>query len=118
MNWQIARMIANAAPQRRKQFLQAGLVLNIGFLCVFKYLNFFIGNIPYFAHHKLLVPDLAFPLGISFFTLAQIMYLVDCYEELILPSSLFDHATFVSFFPYIISCPISRAKRILHHFPP
>lgn len=116
VNWQIARMIANAAPQRRKQFLQAGLVLNIGFLCVFKYLNFFIGNIPYFAHHKLLVPDLAFPLGISFFTLAQIMYLVDCYEELILPSSLFDHATFVSFFPYIISGPISRAKRILHQF--
>ncbi len=45
------------------------------------------------------------------------MYLVDCYEELLPPSSLFDHATFVSFFPYVISGPISRAKRILHQFP-
>jgi D-alanyl-lipoteichoic acid acyltransferase DltB (MBOAT superfamily) len=45
------------------------------------------------------------------------MYLVDCYEELIRPSSLFDHATFVTFFPYVVSGPISRTKRILHQFP-
>jgi alginate O-acetyltransferase complex protein AlgI len=117
VNWQIARWIGAASGQRRKRFMQLGLVLNIGFLSIFKYLNFFIGNIPYFVHHKLFAPDLAFPLGISFFTLAQIMYLVDCYEELLPPSSLFDHATFVSFFPYVISGPISRAKRIVHQFP-
>lgn len=117
VNWQIARWIGTATGQRRKRFMQLGLVLNIGFLGTFKYLNFFIGNIPYFVQHKLFAPDLAFPLGISFFTLAQIMYLVDCYEELLPPSSLFDHATFVSFFPYVISGPISRAKRILHQFP-
>lgn len=45
------------------------------------------------------------------------MYLVDCYEELIPASNLFDHATFVSFFPYVIMGPISRAKRILQQFP-
>jgi D-alanyl-lipoteichoic acid acyltransferase DltB (MBOAT superfamily) len=117
VNWQLARMIASATPPRRKRLLQAGLVLNIGFLCVFKYLNFFIGSIPVLAHRKLLTLDLAFPLGISFFTLAQIMYLVDCYEDLMPPSSLFDHATFVSFFPCIISGPICRARRIVHQFP-
>jgi len=117
VNWLIARWIGAATGQRRKHILQLGLVLNIGFLCIFKYLNFFIGNIPYLVHRKLLVPDLGFPLGLSFYTLAQIMYLVDCYEELLPPSSLFDHATFVSFFPYVISGPISRAKRILHQFP-
>jgi len=117
VNWQLARLISNASPQRRKTYLQAGLVLNIGYLCTFKYLNFFIGSIPYFAHHHILAPELAFPLGISFFTLAQIMYLIDCYEQLMPPSSLFDHATFVSFFPYVISGPISRPKRIVHQFP-
>jgi D-alanyl-lipoteichoic acid acyltransferase DltB (MBOAT superfamily) len=117
VNWQLARWIEGATGDRRKRILQLGLVLNIGYLCTFKYLTFFIGNIPYFAHHHIFAPEFAFPLGISFFTLAQVMYLVDCYEELIPASNLFDHATFVSFFPYVISGPISRAKRILHQFP-
>lgn len=116
VNWILARLIANASPQHRKSYLQAGLVLNIGYLCTFKYVNFFISNIPYFVHRHIQMPDLGFPLGISFFTLMQIMYLVDCYEQLMTPSSLFDHATFVSFFPYVISGPISRAKRIVHQF--
>ena len=116
VNWQLARWIAAASPRERKRYLQLGLALNIGFLCTFKYVNFFIGNIPYFVQHHVMAPDLAFPLGISFFTLTQIMYLVDCYEELMPPSGLFDHATFVSFFPYVISGPISRAKRIVHQF--
>jgi len=117
VNWQLAHWIARAGGPRRKRLLQLGLVLNIGYLCTFKYLNFFIGNFPYLARHHIHLPDLAFPLGISFFTLTQIMYLVDCYEQLVPPSSLFDHATFVSFFPYVISGPISRTKRILHQFP-
>jgi alginate O-acetyltransferase complex protein AlgI len=117
VNWQIARWIGAATGKRRKRYLQLGLILNIGFLCVFKYLNFLMGNIPYLVHHKLLAIDLAPPLGISFFTLAQIMYLVDCYQELLPPSSLFDHATFVSFFPYVIMGPICRAKRILQQYP-
>jgi D-alanyl-lipoteichoic acid acyltransferase DltB (MBOAT superfamily) len=116
-NWLIARSMTGATELRRKRILQLGLVLNIVFLSVFKYLNFFIGNIPYMVRRHIQVPNLGLPLGISFFTLAQIMYLVDCYEELIPPSSLFDHATFVSFFPSVISGPISRAKRILHEFP-
>lgn len=116
-NWLLARWIGGASGPRRKRLLQLGLVLNVGYLCTFKYLNFFIENIPYLSHHHVKAPDLGFPLGISFFTLTQIMYLVDCYEELIPSSSLFDHATFVSFFPYVISGPISRSKRILHQFP-
>jgi alginate O-acetyltransferase complex protein AlgI len=117
VNWQIAKWIFCVTGQRRKRILQLGLFLNIGFLCTFKYLNFLIESIPYLGGRHFLLPDLAFPLGISFFTLAQVMYLVDCYEELIPPSSLFDHATFVSFFPYVISGPICRVKRVLHQFP-
>lgn len=117
VNWQLARMIAGATGIRRKRYLQLGLILNVSFLCTFKYFNFFISNFPWLVRHHIAIPDLAFPLGISFFTLAQVMYLVDCYEELLPASSLFDHATFVAFFPYVISGPISRAKRILHQFP-
>jgi D-alanyl-lipoteichoic acid acyltransferase DltB (MBOAT superfamily) len=117
VNWEVSRWIAGSAGLRRKRLLQLGLTFNIGLLCLFKYLNFLLGSIPYFAHNHLHAPNLGFPLGISFFTLTQIMYLVDCYEELIPYSSFFDHLTFVSFFPYVISGPISRAKRVLHQMP-
>jgi alginate O-acetyltransferase complex protein AlgI len=116
VNWQIAQRIGQAAHENKKRYVQLGLVLNIGFLCLFKYVNFFFKSIPTFAHHHVLLPELDFPLGISFFTLTQVMYLVDCYEGLNGPSTLFDHATFVSFFPYVISGPIARAKRIVHQF--
>jgi alginate O-acetyltransferase complex protein AlgI len=114
VNWFIARRIGESIGQQRKRLLQLGLVLNIGFLCVFKYVNFFLRSFPHLIPTRFLLPDFEFPLGISFFTITQIMYLVDCYESLLPASSLFDHATFVSFFPYVISGPIARAKRILH----
>lgn len=117
VNWQLSQWISSAQGTARRRLLQLGLVLNIGFLCIFKYVNFLLTSIPYFAAHNIRLPDLAFPLGISFFTLAQIMYLVDVYQEVGPPSSLFDHATFVSFFPYVISGPIAKARRILHQFP-
>jgi alginate O-acetyltransferase complex protein AlgI len=114
VNWFVARQMVSAEKFQRKRYLQLGLFLNIAFLCLFKYFNFFLRNFPHFISARFLLPDLEFPLGISFFTITQIMYLVDCYEGLLPASGLFDHATFVSFFPYVISGPISRAKRILH----
>jgi alginate O-acetyltransferase complex protein AlgI len=116
-NWQIGRWISAAERPRRKRFLQFGLALNVCYLGIFKYANFFAGQVPWFVRHGWLLPDLQLPLGISFFTISQIMYLVNCYEGAIMPSTLFDHATFVAFFPYVISGPISRAKRTIHQFP-
>ena len=115
-NWFLARNIAASEGVARKRWLQLGLVANIGYLCTFKYVNFMLGTLPLAHGHEHLIPDFEFPLGISFFTLAQVMYLVDCYEELTKPSTLFDHATFVSFFPYVISGPLAKAKRMKKQF--
>jgi alginate O-acetyltransferase complex protein AlgI len=115
-NFLLAQRIAAAEQPRRKQLLITGLVLNIGYLCTFKYVNFLAANIPFLSLANLHLPNLAFPLGISFFTLLQVMYLVDCYEGLLPALNLFDHATFVAFFPYVISGPIARAKRMTHQF--
>jgi D-alanyl-lipoteichoic acid acyltransferase DltB (MBOAT superfamily) len=117
VNWQLGRWIgANSAP-KRKRVLQFGLALDIGFLSIFKYANFFLAGLPWLSRSRLILPDLEFPLGISFFTITQITYLVNCYEDAVSPSTFFDYATFVSFFPYVISGPISRAKRIIQQFP-
>jgi D-alanyl-lipoteichoic acid acyltransferase DltB (MBOAT superfamily) len=116
-NWFIARQMQSPEGIRRKLLLQTGLVVNIALLCCFKYVNFLfgaiLGNSFTLAGHKLTLPDWTFPLGISFYTLTQIMYLVDTYQGLNDASSLFDHAAFVSMFPYISSGPLVRARSII-----
>jgi D-alanyl-lipoteichoic acid acyltransferase DltB (MBOAT superfamily) len=112
-NWQIARLISSRQGWQRKALLVMGLVVNIGLLCSFKYFNLFFSTLVDFGGPKIKLPDWAFPLGISFYTLTQIMYLVDTYQELNPPNSLFDHATFVSLFPYISSGPLVRARSII-----
>ena len=44
------------------------------------------------------------------------MYLVDTYEGIVTPNSLFDQATFVSFFPYVIAGPLVRARLMVRQF--
>lgn len=116
INWLFAGGISRAEQPRRARLLQLGLIFNIGFLCIFKYMNFVLKSLPLLAQSRISWPELDFPLGISFFTLTQIMYLVDCYEGLLPVLSGFDHATFVSFFPYVISGPLANARRIVPQF--
>ena len=115
-NWQVAQQMVGLKGIQRKRMLQIGLILNICFLGCIKYLGFLVSNLSPILPVHISAPSIAFPLGVSFFTIAQIMYLVDCYEELVTPMGIFDHATFVAFFPYVISGPISRAKKIAHQF--
>jgi alginate O-acetyltransferase complex protein AlgI len=114
VNWLISRQItANTAGAARKRWLVVGLAANIGVLCWFKYLGFIFNNAAFLTGMRLAVPQMIWPLGISFFTLQQIMYLVDCYEELIPANGLVDHAASVSFFAYITAGPITRAQQVV-----
>jgi D-alanyl-lipoteichoic acid acyltransferase DltB (MBOAT superfamily) len=113
VNWAIARRLPSSEPAPRKRLFVLGLVLNLGFLGVYKYAGFLLRGLHTLGLPAPAAPAWAFPLGISFFTLQQVMYLVDCYEGLIPPSGLLDHATFVSFFPYVVSGPLARAKNIV-----
>jgi D-alanyl-lipoteichoic acid acyltransferase DltB (MBOAT superfamily) len=112
-NWQTARLMVSQQGPLKKLWLQVGLVANIALLCSFKYFNFFFAAIGDIGGPKLSLPNWTFPLGISFYTLTQIMYLVDTYQGLNGANSLFDHATFVSLFPYISSGPLVRARSIV-----
>ena len=46
VNWAIARAMAGMAEgASKRRVLVLGLSLNIGFLCLFKYVNFFLGSL-------------------------------------------------------------------------
>ena len=115
-NWAVANRIGAHTIESRKAWLWLGLAGNIVFLGCFKYVNFFLGELGVVFNIQLTVPNLDFPLGISFFTLTQVMYLVDCHQKLNEPISLFDHASVISFFPYVSSGPIVRAGEIAPQF--
>jgi D-alanyl-lipoteichoic acid acyltransferase DltB (MBOAT superfamily) len=113
-NWMAARVLAAAPEGRRKAVLAASLTANILFLSCFKYANFFLGTLP--AGLRPVLPEWALPLGISFFTLTQVMYLVDTYQGLNAPNSLYDHATMVALFPYVTMGPLVRCRSVVPQF--
>ncbi len=117
-NWAVGRLLASQTDSSpyRKAIFWAGLTVDIAFLFSFKYINLVLSGVAALHGPKFLLPDLEFPLGISFFTLTQIMYLVDTYQAPETANSLFDHAAFVSFFPYVTSGPISRSMEIVPQF--
>lgn len=59
------------------------MVLNISYLCLLKYVNFSLSVLHLGAGANFYLPNLEFPLGISFFTLSQIMHLLDGDEGLL-----------------------------------
>lgn len=111
LNWLVVRQMGQAgdSPWRRR-WLVVGLVTNVAFLGVFKYTGFALENLRAITGHTISVPSFVLPLGISFFTIQQIMYLVDCYEKLSEPAPFVDHALFLSFFPLITAGPLVRGR--------
>lgn len=106
--------------QRFKKLLCIVVVtLVVGGLFLFKYIGFIFDNynaildIFNISRDKLFVNVIA-PLGISFYSFQSIGYLIDVYRSKIkAEKNFFMYATFVSFFPTILSGPIERASNLL-----
>jgi D-alanyl-lipoteichoic acid acyltransferase DltB (MBOAT superfamily) len=101
---------------RRKPLLVAGLVANLGLLGWFKYAGLFAATGA--SLFGVRAPDLGIvlPLGISFFTFQQIMYLVDSYRDETPECGFVDYACFVGFFAHLLAGPIVRPREIIPQF--
>ncbi len=113
LNFGVARRIAKLEGRARLRWLWTGILVNLAILSTFKYAGVLGGLLGRASGSTLALPDWGFPLGISFFTLQQVAYLVDVYENLLTPQRLTIHALFVSFFPYVTAGPISRGKQMI-----
>lgn len=108
------KMGREVRPARRKWLLTTSVVLNLGLLFVFKYLNFFLENLnvalSYAELTELsLIDNLVLPVGISFYTFQSMSYTIDLYRKHSRPYDNFlSFATYVSFFPQLIAGPIIR----------
>lgn len=110
------------APKRRKGLLWLSIIVNLGFLGVFKYYNFFVDNfVSAFSFFGMSIQpntlDIILPVGISFYTFQTLSYTIDIYRRKLARSKDFiSFAAFVSFFPQLVAGPIERATHLLPQF--
>lgn len=93
----------------KKIIVAVTFIANIGIIVYFKYTNFFLGLL---GRGKL--ESLVIPVGISFYTLQALSYVMDCYRKKMEPEkNPLKYALFVSFFLTLLSGPINRAQDLL-----
>jgi alginate O-acetyltransferase complex protein AlgI len=112
--------IADAQNLRMRKFwIWLSISVNLGFLGVFKYYNFFAESFAEaIAHVGFQVNPwtlkIILPVGISFYTFHGLSYVIDIYYQKIKPEKNFvDYSVFVSFFPLLVAGPIERATHLL-----
>ncbi|WP_026915720.1 MBOAT family O-acyltransferase [Christiangramia portivictoriae] len=107
---------------KRKALLWTSIIVNLGFLGVFKYYNFFLDSL------YDLIPgiqstigfntlEIILPVGISFYTFQTLSYTIDVYKGRLEPTKdIIAFSAFVCFFPQLVAGPIERATHLLPQF--
>ncbi|PCJ82032.1 MAG: membrane-bound O-acyltransferase family protein [Bacteroidetes bacterium] len=106
----------------RKLLLYTSIAVNLGFLGVFKYYDFFVSNfISAFSFFGFDISagslNIILPVGISFYTFQTLSYSIDVYRgKLKHTDDFFAFSAFVCFFPQLVAGPIERATNLLPQF--
>lgn len=95
--------------KQSRLFLALAIIISIGLLIYFKYINFIIENINLWMQNKIDFIYVALPIGISFYTFQMISYLIDVYKgQAKVQKNIFKIAMYISLFPQLIAGPIVR----------
>ncbi len=111
------KVIKSEFLKKKRQVVGLAVILHIGLLLVLKYSGFFTENVnSVLAFFKLpfqfAIPQFLLPIGISFFTLQAVSYLMDVYRGTVkADDNIFRLALFMSFFPQIVEGPICRYEQ-------
>lgn len=102
-------------PKRKRLFLAIAILLTLGTLFVFKYLDFALSLFVFAGLNLSFYPlNLILPVGISFYTFQTIGYVVDVYRgKAKAERHLGYFALFISFFPQLVAGPIEKAERLI-----
>ena len=94
----------------KKAALILAVIMNIGILFIFKYLNFTIGNVNMILGTQLpQFSSLILPIGISFYTFQAMSYVIDVYrEDTPVQKNFLLVALYISLFPQLVAGPIVR----------
>ncbi|MES2003059.1 MAG: MBOAT family O-acyltransferase [Bacteroidota bacterium] len=114
--------IEKATGKKRKLFLIASLIANIGILVVFKYYNFLndsITSLFNLSGSSIHLPylNILLPIGLSFHTFQAMSYTIEVYRGNQKAEKHFGiYALYVMFYPQLVAGPIERPQNLLHQF--
>lgn len=112
----LAGLTISAKP-RKKLIMALAVCADFGILCVFKYLIYIIENLNawlgFIDLPRLPLPEIALPIGISFYIFQAVSYVVDVHRgQVPAQKSLLRFALYISLFPQLIAGPIVRYDQI------
>lgn len=115
LNYAIGLRIGRRAG-RRRAWLAFGIALNVGFLAFFKLAGFFLPALTRALSRWGLHPGILrimLPVGLSFYSLQAIGYLVDLSRGQVASTGFLDFALAMSYFPKLVAGPIERFREFL-----
>lgn len=114
-----SKIAGSDSLKSKKSWLWISIGVNLSFLGVFKYYDFFASSLSEGLSVVGIDADLPLlrvilPVGISFYTFHGLSYVIDIYHDRIRPErNPVDYALFVSYFPLLVAGPIERATHLL-----
>lgn len=97
----------------KRLFLVISILYNLGVLFIFKYLGFSVSVIRLLFHKYLWVPEIALPIGISFYTFQTMSYVIDVYRKKARAEhNILNLGLYISLFPQLVAGPIVRYNSI------
>jgi D-alanyl-lipoteichoic acid acyltransferase DltB (MBOAT superfamily) len=116
INWLVARAFlkTRAAGAEQGWIIIAAIAANLFVLGLFKYTGFLVDAVNGLTGAGWLRPEIALPLGISFFTFHHVMYLTDLRAGRAPAYDLNRYALYIGFFPQVLAGPLVRWSEIMH----
>lgn len=119
VDYWVGRSIENAEGQSRRRLVLVSILVNLTFLGIFKYYNFFassavdlLGMIGVKANLPFL--KVILPVGISFYTFQAMAYTIDVYRgQARACRDFITFALYVAYFPHLVAGPIQRTDDLL-----
>jgi len=115
-------LLENTEGKKRKYWLIASLIANIGVLAVFKYYNFLNDNLSALLNsigYENQIPHLGIllPIGLSFHTFQAMSYTIEVYRGNQKAERNFGiYSLYVMFYPQLVAGPIERPQNLIHQF--
>ncbi len=113
-DWALSLAIGKTGKERlRKAILIFAVIINLSLIGVFKYTGFALTNIQAVFGVPEIIPEIALPIGISFYTFQLLSYVVDVYrKEVPAQKNFFWLLLYASLFYQCIAGPIVRYKDV------
>ncbi|MDE6208979.1 MAG: MBOAT family protein [Lachnospiraceae bacterium] len=109
----VYRFKNNGELKKAKIVVASSMIINLGLLGFFKYVDFFIGSVNSVFGNSIEFLNVALPIGISFYTFQTMSYTLDIYMNNEEPQkNIINFGAYVAMFPQLIAGPIVQYRTV------